>query len=419
MTPHAPISRRDFITATAAGAASAALAACAPAQNATAGDAGGTPLPDASAQLYIGTYTDAGRTDGVHLLRLDAATGALARQDTFDVGPNPSFLALHPNGRALYAVNEVTEVDYRMTAIGGSGSGVAHVPDTGQVAAFAIATSGSLARLGDPQLTYGGAPCYVSLDPGGRVAMVANYVGGNLAVFGIAAGDALGIATQVEEHQGRGPDAERQEKAHAHSVLPDPSGRWALSADLGADRVYVYALDAANPSAALRRASELAMPPGAGPRHIAFHPTLALAYVANELANTVSALAWDATRGTLALGATVSTLPAGWSGHNQVADIHVAPDGRTLYVSNRGHDSIAVFALDAAGTPAFVDAVSTEGNWPRNFALDASGRWLVVANERSDVVVVLARDAATGRLTSTGQRLAVPKPVCVRFRQGR
>ena len=392
MTRQTSISRRDFI---ATAAAAAGLAGC-------ASRSAGAPVPDDMQQLYIGTYTDPDRHDGVHLLRLDARTGALARLDTFDVGPNPSFVALHPNGQVLYAVNELTEL-----------AGQA----TGSVGAFAIANSGALARLGASQLTRGGAPCYVSVTRDGRAVLVANYVGGNLAVFPVGADGALAPDVQVEQHEGRGPNAERQDAAHAHSVIPDPSGRWALSADLGADRVYVYALDGTSAAGGgLREVSRLEMRPGAGPRHIAFHPTLPLVYVANEIDNTVSALRWDATAGTLAAGAVQSTLPAGWSGHSQVADIHVGPDGRTLYVSNRGHDSIAVYAIDSAGALSLLQLQSTEGSWPRNFGIDPSGRWLLVANERSDSVVVLARDANTGRLATTGQRLAVPKPVCVRFK---
>ena len=353
-------------------------------------------------QLWVGTYTDPGVREGVHLLTLDLRTGALARRAAFDVGPNPSFLALHPNGRVLYAVNEVTELQGQAT---------------GGVSAFAVDDRGALARLGTMQLTRGGAPCYVSVTPDGRATLVANYVGGNLAVFPIGADGALGPDTQVEQHEGRGPNADRQEKAHAHSVLPDPSGRWALSADLGVDRVYVYALDGGDRNGgALREVSTASMRPGAGPRHLAFHPRLPLVFVANELDNTVAALRWDVERGTLVPGAVHSTLPAGWNGKSQVADIHVAPSGNALYVSNRGHDSIAVFAIDAEGGLTQVQVVPTEGHWPRNFGIDPSGRWLLVANERSSDVVVLARDEATGRLTSTGKRIEVPKPVCVRYR---
>jgi 6-phosphogluconolactonase len=394
MTSESSITRRDFL---AAAAAVTGLAACTRPHT----DRGDTMPDDGTQQLWIGTYTDPGVTEGVHLVRLDTRTGALARHAAFDVGPNPSFLALGPKGQVLYAVNEVTEL-----------AGQA----TGGVSAFAVAGAGALARLGPMRQTRGGAPCYVSVTRDGGTVLVANYVGGNVAAFRTTADGVLADAAQVDQHAGTGPNAERQEGPHAHSIVPDPTGRWALSADLGADRVYVYALEQAAGGVTLRRASEAAMTPGSGPRHLAFHPTLPLVFVANELDNTVSTLQWDAASGTLGLGGSVSTLPAGWSGKSQVADIHLAPDARTLYVSNRGHDSIAVFSGVEGGTLTLVQHASTEGHWPRNFGIDPSGRWLLVANERSNAVVVLARDESSGRLTSTGQRLAIPKPVCVRYR---
>jgi 6-phosphogluconolactonase len=254
------------------------------------------------------------------------------------------------------------------------------------------------------------------VDRSGRVVLVANYVGGSIAVLPIQADGSLAQTTHVVHYTGKGPNAERQEAPHAHSILPDPSNRFAFAADLGVDRVYVYRLDLDGKSLRYIEGGDAVMRPGAGPRHIAFHPTLPLVFVANELDSTVATLRFDAERGTLSPLATRSTVPAGWTGTNYPADIHVASTGRTLYVSNRGHNSIAVFSVaESTGALVLDQVVPTEGDWPRNFSLDPTGRWLLVANQRSDSVVVFGRDPDNGRLTPTRQRMTMPSPVCLRF----
>ena len=352
--------------------------------------------------LYVGTYTDGKRSEGIHLVRMDSRSGELRLVRSFDAGANPSFLATHPDGRVLYAVNETEEHNGR---------------PSGAVSAFAIARdSGALTRLNE-QASQGGAPCYVSTDRRGRAVLVANYVGGNVALFPIQADGSLGAATQIVQHTGNGPNTDRQKGPHAHYIAVDPSNRFALVADLGIDRVRVYRLDL---DAALLRhveGADAVMRPGAGPRHLAFHPRLPLVFVANELDSTVTTLGLDRESGALSPQGTQSTLPTGWSGTNYPADIHVAPAGRTLYVSNRGHNSVAVFSVaEPTGALTLEQIVSTEGDWPRNFSLDPTGRWLLVANQRSGSIVVFARDEQSGRLTPTPQRLAVASPVCLRFR---
>ncbi len=348
--------------------------------------------------LYVGTYTEGTRSEGIYLVRMDRRSGQLRRVGSVDAGANPSFLAIHPNGRVLYAVNEL---------------------EKGAVRAFAIARdTGALTRLNE-QPSEGGAPCYVSVDRSGRVVLVANYTGGSVALLPIQPDGALAPAAQVVQHTGKGPNAERQEAPHAHCILPDPSNRFALAADLGADRVFVYRLDLDGKLLHVED-GDAVMRPGAGPRHIAFHPTLPLVFVANELDSTVATLRFDAERGTLSPVDTRSTVPAGWTGTNYPADIHVASTGRSLYVSNRGHNSIAVLSVaETTGGGALVldQVVSTEGDWPRNFSLDPTGRWLLVANQRSDSIVVFGRDPDNGRLTPTRppQRIAIPSPVCLRF----
>lgn len=353
--------------------------------------------------LYVGTYTQGTRSEGIYLVRMDRRSGKLEQVGLVDAGANPSFLAIHPNGRFLYAVNELEQYGGRAT---------------GAVSAFAIArNTGALTRLNE-QPSGGGAPCYVSVDRTGRVALVANYAGGSVALLSIQPDGALAPAAHVVQHQGKGANAERQQAPHAHCIVPDPSNRFALAADLGADRVFVYRLDLDAKSLPHVEGGDAVMRPGAGPRHIAFHPTQPLVFVANELDSTVATLRFDADRGALALLDTSSTLPVGWTGGgpNYPADIHVAASGRSVYVSNRGHNSIAVFSMAAStGALALEQVVATEGDWPRNFSLHPTGRWLLVANQRSDSVVVFARDPENGKLIPSGQRLAIPSPVCLRF----
>lgn len=377
-------SRREFLAASALGVAALALP-------------GGLPVDDES--LYVGSYTDDGRSDGIYLLHMDPHAGRLRSVASFNAGANPSFLAIHPQARALYAVNEV-----------------AH----GTVSAFAIAAdTGALTRL-DQQPSKGDAPCFVSVDRGGRVALVANYDSGGVALLPIGADGALARSSSVDQHEGHGPNADRQLGPHAHCIVPDPTNRYALSADLGADRVFVYRLDPEGGALHRIAGAEAVMKAGAGPRHLAFHPTLPFVFVANELDSTVATLRFDADRGILSLLDARSTLPAGWSGTNYPADIHIAPSGRTLYVSNRGYNSVAVFSVaESTGALSLVQTVSTGGDWPRNFTLDPSGRWLLVANQKSNSIVVFRREEANGTLTETGQRISIPSPVCLRFHASR
>jgi 6-phosphogluconolactonase len=344
--------------------------------------------------LYVGTYTDAKRSDGIYLVRLDPSSGQLRSVRSVDAGPNPSFLALHPNGRLLYAVNEVEQ---------------------GAVGACAIAgETGALTRM-NQQPSEGSAPCYVSVDKSGRAVLVANYDSGSVALLPIQTDGALAATMSVVKHTGSGPVADRQGQPHAHCIIADPSNRFALAADLGADRVFVYRLDLDGHSLRHSEGGDAVMRAGAGPRHLAFHPTLPFVFVANELDSTVATLRFDAQRGALTVLETRSTLPAGWTGTNFPADIHVAPSGRTVYVSNRGHNSIAVCSVAESGALSLEQVVSTGGDWPRNFSLDPTGRWLLVANQRSNSIVVFGRDDKTGQLTATSQRIAIPSPVCLRF----
>jgi 6-phosphogluconolactonase len=357
-------------------------------------------LPNDSELLYVGCYTDAGHPEGVHLVRFDTRSGHLEHSGSVNAGTNPSFLAIHPNGSALYAVNEAAEHNGRAT---------------GGVSAFAIAESGALARVGE-ESSEGRGPCYVSVDRSGRAVLVANYDEGSVALLPIGAGGAIGAATSVDQHHGKGPNVERQEAPHAHCIVVDPSNRYALAADLGIDRVLMYALNVEQGTLQRIDPGDATLRPGAGPRHIVFHRRLPLVYVVNELDSTITRLRLDAGRGALTTADSVSTLPAGWTGTSYAADIHVAPLGDVLYVSNRGHNSIAAFSIAADGALALRQTISTNGDWPRNFSLDPTGRWLLVANQHSGTIVVFARDVTTGRLTPTRQRMEIANPACLRFR---
>lgn len=387
-------SRRDFLAASAVGLVALARGPDGPARR--------EHSPPDESLLYVGTYTENGRTNGIHLVRMDTRLGKLRLVGSVNAGANPSFLAIHPNGRVLYAVNEVDKYNGRAT---------------GAVSALIAKDTGALTRR-NQQPSEGGGPCFVSVDRSGRVVLVANYDGGTVALLPIEADGSLAPATQVVKHAGKGPNAERQEAAHAHCIVADPSNRFALSADLGADRVFVYRLDVEGKSLHHVEGGDAVMRPGAGPRHIAFHPTLPLVFVTNELDSTVASLRFDPEHGALSPLDVHSTVPAKWSGTNYPADIHMAPSGRALYVSNRGHNSLAVFTVSASGALALEQVGSTEGDWPRNFTLDPTGKWVLVANQKSGSVVVLARDEDTGRLTPTRERIALPSPVCLRFRSG-
>lgn len=377
------LSRRDFIAATTLGIG-----------------LWRTSMPRPISQLlYVGTYTDAGRRDGIHLVSMDAASGALRHVAAVYAGPNPSFLTVRPGGRTLVAVNEVNDMAGKAT---------------GSLRSFAIGADGGITPINE-QSSEGAAPCYVALDRTGQVAMVANYLGGTLALLGVNERGALSKASHVVQHVGTGKIAARQERAHAHCIIPHPSNRFALAADLGIDRVLVYRLDVQGGSLTHVQASDAVLAPGTGPRHLAFHPSLPIVYVSGELNSTVSVLRCDPDTAALSVVQTLTTVPVGFTGENYPADLHAAPDGRALYVSNRGQNSIAVFGISAAGMLSFQHSISTGGDWPRNFALDPTGRWLLVANQRSGSIVVLARDGESGRLTSTSQRIELPSPACLRF----
>ena len=349
--------------------------------------------------VYIGTYTDAG-SRGIYRFELDTASGVVTAPELAGEARNPSFLAIHPNGRSLYAVNEVGD-------FGGA--------PTGAVSAFAVEpVSGALTLL-NQQPSAGAAPCHLVLDKDGRNLLVANYTGGTVAVLPLAPDGTLNPPVSVHRHEGSGPNKPRQASPHAHAILLDAAGQFAFEANLGTDRVYAYRFNAAAAALEPHQPEETALKPGSGPRHLAWHPSGRYLYCINELDSTVAVFRYDVLHGTLAGIQTVTTLGPGFSGRNTAAEIAVSRDGRFLYGSNRGDDSLAIFAIDASsGTMRPAGHVSTGGRTPRHFAIDESGRWLLVANQDSDSITIFHRDPLTG-LPSLSGRLTVPKPVCVLF----
>jgi 6-phosphogluconolactonase len=352
-------------------------------------------------RLYVGTYTRPGpflaaaNGRGLYVLDFDEATGGLTMRQEVTGIENPSFLCISPDGRALHAVSEV--------------------PDSpeGLVGSYAIEPStGELSRLG-VQGSRGTLTCYAAMDSRSQAAFVANYWSGTVAMFPARPDGSLAEASSVRQHEGRGRDAARQEGPHAHSIVVSPDDRFAFAADLGADAVVAYRIDYERME--LRPRARLAMPPGSGPRHLAFGPDGASAYVICELDSTVAALDYDRERGELTLLGARAMLPAGFKGESLAADIAVHPSGRFVYGSNRGHDSIAMFAIPPGGRPAPLGHRSTQGRTPRSVTISPDGRFLLAANQDSDTIVVIAIDPDSGMLGETASIADIPTPVCVRF----
>jgi 6-phosphogluconolactonase len=349
--------------------------------------------------VFIGTYTR-GKSKGIYSGELDLATGKLS---ITGVTPSiePSFLAVDPTRRFLYAVNEVEQWGGKKNA--------------GGVSAFVIDPQSGRLKALNQQSSEGAAPCHVSVDIKGKFALVANYMGGNVAVLPIESDGSLGKATSIVQHKGEAADAKRQGGPHAHSISLDPSGRFALAADLGLDKVFVYRFDGETGKLAPNDPPSGQLAPRSGPRHFAFSRDGRFIYVINEIAMTINTFAYDAERGALKPLATVSTLPKGVvAGDWSTAEIEVRPDGRFLYGTNRGHDSLVIFAIDPkSGQLTYVGHQPSGGKTPRSFGIDPTGSYLLSANQDSDSIVVMRIDRETGKLAPTGQTVDVGMPVCV------
>jgi 6-phosphogluconolactonase len=358
--------------------------------------------PD-STLLFIGTYSGP-RSKGIYLSRLDPQTGKLTAPELAAEAQSPSFLALHPNQRFLYAVGEIDTFEGKKA---------------GAVSAFGLdANSGKLTLL-NQQSSGGPGPCHLAVDRTGQCVLVANYGGGSIEALPIGADGRLSAPSTFIQHQGSSANRQRQAGPHAHFMTTDPANRLALVCDLGLDKVLLYRLNPAQGTLTPSEPPSASVEPGAGPRHLAFHPNGRFLYVINEMKSTITAFAFDAQRGTMTEIHTVSTLPETFSGNSSCAEIAVHSSGKFVYGSNRGHDSIVVFAVDSgSGKLSLVEHQSTQGKTPRHFAIDPGGKWLLAENQNSDSIVVFGIDAKSGRLKATGNRIEVGSPVCVQFVPG-
>ena len=347
-------------------------------------------------RVYIGPYTGGG-SDGIYVAEYDAKTGKLAEPALATKTENPSFLAKHPTLPVVYAVGEA----------GAAG---------GTVSAFRIDASTGMLTLINQKSSVGNGPCHVAVSPSGGHVAVANYGGGSVTLLPVADDGSLGDSSSFVQHVGTGPDPKRQEGPHAHAVYFDGAGKFLYVADLGLDQVLVYDVDGEKGTLTPHTPPHVMVPPGQGPRHIAFHPSGRFAFVNNEMGNTVTVFALDSATAEMKALHAVSTLPADFSGTSYTAEIEVHPSGQFLYVSNRGDDSIAMFGIDQqTGALNFTGTTSTLGKWPRNFAIAPDGKFLLVANQHTADIHVLQIDAATGGLSATGNHISVDKPVCILF----
>ena len=352
--------------------------------------------------VHIGTYTGP-TSKGIYVSRLNTATGALAEPVLAAETPSPSFLALHPSRALLYAVNEIGDYEGK---------------PAGSVSAFAIDRKTGLLTLINRQSSGGGGPAHISTDRKGTHVLVANYGGGSVAALPTAQDGSLQPMTGFVQHTGSSVNPARQKSPHAHSIDLDPEGQRAYVADLGLDKILIYRYDASKGTLTPSDPPFATVEPGSGPRHVAMHPSGRFAYVINEMVLTVTAFARDAASGGLTALQTISTLPQDVKPQQNysTAELTMHPSGRFLYGSNRGHDSITVYAVDqTSGRLTAVQTESTGGSTPRSFGIEPGGRWLLAANQRSDSIVVFGIDQATGRLTPTGARITVGSPVCVTF----
>jgi 6-phosphogluconolactonase len=351
-------------------------------------------------QVYIGTYTS-GKSQGIYLASFDPATGKLGVPELAVATKNPSFLAVHPNQRWVYAVAE-------MNNFGGQ--------RTGAVSAFRRDTQTGKLILLNQQSSGGGGPCHLALDRSGKCVMVANYGSGSIAALPIEADGRLGEPGTIIQHQGSSINPQRQTGPHAHFIMPDPGNRYALTCDLGLDKVLVYHLDPARAQLTPNDPPWTTVKPGSGPRHLAFHPNGRFVYLLNEIASSFTVFTYDAERGSLQEIQTISTLPADFKGENISAEVQVHPTGNFVYGSNRGHDSISVFRIEpGTGKLTLVERQPTQGKAPRHFAFDPTGYWLLAENQDSNTIVVFRVDEKTGRLSPTGQVVELGAPVCLVF----
>jgi 6-phosphogluconolactonase len=363
--------------------------------------AGSTDKPAANRKylVFVGTYTTKTESKGIYAYEFDANTGRLTPKGVAAETPDPSWVAVHPGGKYLYAANEAGKAS--------------------TVSAFAVDVESGKLTLLNQMPSLGEDPCYLSFDKTGKYVLVANYSSGTIAVFPILADGRLGEHTAMVKDAGAtGPNKKHQEGPHAHWIETSPDNRFVLVADLGLDEVLVYKLDATSGTLTPNEPAFARLKAGSGPRHAVFYPNGKFVFAVSELSSTATSFAYDVKKGMLKETGTASTLPPGFSGRNDVAETAVHPNGKFLYVSNRGNDSIAILSIDPGNrTLAPAGGIPTGGKEPRHFAIDPSGKYLLAENQFSNNIVVFKMDAATGGLTPTGQVVEVPSPVDIAFLQ--
>lgn len=350
--------------------------------------------------VYIGTYTNA-KSKGIYRFDLDMSTGALASKGLAVETDSPSYLAVHPSHKFLYAVNEISNFKGEKD---------------GAVSAFSIDPHSGKLTFINQQPSRGDGPCHIAMDKAGKNALVANYGAGSIAALPIKEDGSLAPATGFVQHSGSSVDSARQEGPHAHSVTFSPDYRFLMAADLGLDKVFIYHFDTETGMFSPNDPPAGEVPPGSGPRHFAFHPTAHFAYVINEMKSTLTTFVYDAKTGSLKAIDTVSTLPVGYKGSTSTAELQFHPSGKFLYGSNRGHDSISIFTVNGTtGKTHLIGNTPTHGKTPRCFQIDPTGTFLLAANQESDSLAVFRIDTKTGHLTLVGKPVEVPSPVCVTF----
>ena len=349
--------------------------------------------------IFLGTYTRTGDSQGIYAVRLDAESGALSQPQLASEAVDPAWITLSPNKKFLYAIDGSPSQARGFKVEPGQSRLIPLAPDEVSVAGKSTV----------------GPPSHLAIDSSGRVLLAANYHDGFVASVPIRANGTLGLANVIQ-HEGEGPHPTRQDKPHVHSVTLSPDNRFVIAADLGVDRVFSYALDTATAKLAPASSPFVQTVPGAGPRHFKFGNSGRHGYVINELNNTISVFDYDPARGALQLKQSVPTLPADFNGENTTAEVRVHPNGNFLYGSNRGHDSIAVFAIDQAnGQLTRVEIVKSGGKNPRNFAISPDGKWLVCGHQDTPLLTVFNVEATTGRLAKSNHTAHVPSCVCVLF----
>jgi 6-phosphogluconolactonase len=344
--------------------------------------------------VYFGTHV-VGPGKGFSLSHFDTDTGVLTKPKYLIDAVAPAFFVIDSGGKHLYTCN--------------SGR-------PGGVSSYEIDPKTGALKLLNSKSAGGANTSYISLDKTGRFALSANYEGGNIEVWPIQPDGSFGERTAFIQHTGRGIDPQRQTHAYAHSIITDPTNRFALSGDLGVDKVFVYRFDEKAGTLAPNDPPSVSIKPGSGARHVKFHPNGKWVYLISEMGSTVTAFNWDTAKGTLAEFQTVSTLPADFKGASACAEMEIHPNGKFLYGSNRGHDSLVVFAIDqSSGKLLLVQHISSAGKTPRNFAFDPTGKWIICTNHDSNNAVVFKIDENTGKLTQVGEPMDVPYPFCERF----